>query len=508
MPRHVLFISVTSLVLVAPLSAQEVAARWPQFRGTGGAAVAPDARALPTEFGPAKNVLWKVALPEGVSSPCVWDDRIFLTGFDPKAQKLETLCLDRHTGAVKWRRTAPAEKIERVHTKVSSPAAATPATDGRRVYVAFGSYGLLCYDPDGKELWRRPLPVPRTRFGSATSPVVVGDLVLLNGQGKEPHLLAVKAATGETAWTTAGTPFPSEYPVPLLWRSGDVTEVIVPGSNGLLAFDLKDGSKRWWIPGLSPEACSSPAQGDVLLFVASHLPGGDPDLRMTLPEFDELLKRGDKNKDGKLSRQEVPRDVQIFNRGGKDGVGAIRLDQMFWLFDRTGDGHIDRKEWQTMQTAPFENSLLAIRPGGTKDVSSSHIAWQAKKGAPEVPSPLYYQGRLYLVRNGGVLTCLDAKTGKEAFPRARLGDGGMFFASPVAGDGKVYLASDAGVVTVLKAGGRFEVLAANDLGESIRATPALVDGTIYLRTARHLYAFGKPGRHDCDAGLVSGRMLN
>ncbi len=463
---------------------------WPQFRGTGGSAVVRDAKPLPAEFGPAKNVLWKIALPSGFSSPCVWGDHLFLTAFDEKARKLETLCLDRRSGAVKWRRAAPAEKVERVY-KVNNPASATPATDGRRVYVSFGSYGLLCYDLQGKELWRRPLPTPRTNFGSATSPIVAGDLVLLNGQGKDLHLLAVRAATGETVWTTAGTPFPSDYPVPLLWKQGAITEVIVPGRGGLLAYDLKDGSRRWWVPGLSPEVACSPTLGGGLLLVASHLPGGDPDLRMKLPDFEDLLKKHDRNGDGKLSQQEVPKDLVIFSRGGKEGVGEIRLNQMFWLFDRNGDGHIDRGEWQAMLTTPFTNSLLAIRPGGLKDVSKSHVAWQARRGAPEVPSPLHYRGRVYLIRNGGVLTCLDVKTGKEVFPRARLGAGGMYYASPVAGDGKVYLASDAGVVTVLKASDRFEVHAENDLGETIRATPALGDGKIYLRTARHLYAFGE-----------------
>lgn len=481
---------VALVIIVIPLGAQEPP-RWPQFRGVDGRALAQDARPLVSDFGPAQNVRWKTALPEGWSSPCVWGERIFLTTFDPLKQKLETLCLERSSGKILWRQSAPAEKIERVYN-VNSPASSTPATDGERVVVYFGSYGLLCYDSAGKELWRRPLPAPRAGFGSATSPIFAGNLILLNGQGKDSHLLAVKPTTGATVWTTEGTPFSSDYPVPMLWQADQTTEVIVPGRGGLITYDLNDGKRRWWIPGLSPETNSSPTMGDGLLFVATHLPGGDPDRRMKLPPFAELLKKYAKDKDGKLSRQEVPKNLRIFQRDGKDGVGEIFLHQMFWLFDKNKDNHIDEAEWNAILKTPFNNSLLAIRPGGQGNISATHIAYQVKRGAPEVPSPLYYQGRIYMIRNGGILTVIDAKAGKESFAQTRLSPGGIFYASPVAGDGKVFLASDAGVVIVLKASERYEVLAENDLGETIRATPALVDGVIYVRTAGHLWAFGKP----------------
>jgi len=483
----------TFIVFTSLLHAQETP-RWPQFRGVDGSAVAPGAKPFVSEFGPDKNLLWKTPLLAGWSSPCIWGDRIFLTEFDANKQILETLCLDRADGKVLWRRAAPAQKIERVY-KVNSPATSTPATDGTRVVVYFGSYGLLCYDFAGKELWKRPLPAPRAGFGSATSPMFAGDLVLLNGQGKDSHLLAVNPKTGATVWTTEGTPYASDYPVPMLWKQEKVTEVIVPARGGLITFDLKDGKKRWWIPGLSPEANSSPTIGDGMLYIATHLPGGDPDRRMTLPAFADVLKKFDKNNDGKLARPEVPNDVRIFQRDGKDGVGEIFLHQMFWLFDKNKDNHIDEAEWNNILKTPFNNSLIAIRPGGAGDISETHIAFQVKKGAPEVPSPLFYQGRIYMVRNGGVLTVVDAKSGKEAYPQARLSPGGIFYASPVAADGKVYLCSDAGVVIVLKSSGKFEVLAENDLGETIRATPALVDGVIYMRTAGHLWAFGADRRN-------------
>lgn len=484
--RLISFVSCCVVIFGANAQAQDTA-HWPQFRGPHGRGIAADHQPLPVHFGPDKNLLWKTALPSVMSSPVVWGDRIFITGHDTQRQQLLTFCLDRRTGSVLWQQPAPAEKIERVY-KVNSAATATPATDGERVYVSFGSFGLLCYDFDGKEIWRRPLPLPPAGFGTGTSPVLAGDLLLLNGQGKDLHLLAVNRKSGATVWTTPQPPFPSLYPSPFLWKSGAVTEAIMPGRGGLLAYDIKDGSRRRWVPGLSPEANTSATEGDGLLFVASHLPGGDPDLRMKLPTFDELTKY-DKNNDRKLSRQEAPTDLKIFARGGKEGVGEIFLHQMYWLFDKNNDGHIDAQEWHAMTETPFNNSLMAIRPGGTGDISKSHIVWQAKRGVPEVPSPLYYHGRIYMIRNGGILTCLDAKTGKELFAPARLGPDGMYYASPVAGDGKVYIAADAGFVIVLKARDRFEVLAENDLGEPIGATPALADGALYVRTARHLLAF-------------------
>src|SRR5262249_17401685 len=146
-----------------------------QFRGENSAAVAPSSAAPPVEFSATKHLLWKQALPSGHSSPVVWGDRIFITSFDKDSQRLEVLCLDRKKGGIVWRRSAPPEKIERVHT-VGSPATATPAVDGERVYAYFGSYGLLAFDLEGKQQWTVALPPPQTVFGSGTSPIIYGEL--------------------------------------------------------------------------------------------------------------------------------------------------------------------------------------------------------------------------------------------------------------------------------------------------------------------------------------------
>src|SRR5882724_1786919 len=136
------------------------AADWPQFRGPGGLGIG-EGLEPPTHFNAASNVLWKAALPAGHSSPCISGNKIVLTGFDGK--KLETVCLDRTTGTVLWRATAPAEKIEPAH-RIANPASSTCATDGERVFTYFGSFGLLAYDFNGKEQWRVPLPAPMVEF--------------------------------------------------------------------------------------------------------------------------------------------------------------------------------------------------------------------------------------------------------------------------------------------------------------------------------------------------------
>jgi outer membrane protein assembly factor BamB len=463
--------------------------RWPQFHGLRGQGVTLEEMALPVHFGPSKNVAWKTSLPTGVSSPCIWDARIFLTGYDKQKHKLETICLDRADGRIRWRQSAPTETIEKFFPP-NGPATPTPASDGTGVYVYFGSYGLLAYNFDGKELWKKPLPPPGGDFGSGTSPVLAGHLLLLSCQGKSAALLAVDCRTGETVWKKDRPRFGAGYAVPLPLSNSSVPEVVLLGSRGVTAYALKDGSERWWVGGLTGGGIPTPVAGEGLLFAVAHFPGGDPDDRMTLPPFDEMVKKYDANKDGQLTLEEVGKDLVLYDRGAREPNGNITMEDMFPLIDKNQDGKITRAEWQQAITdlAKRESMLLAIRPGGQGDVAKTHVAWKEKRALPEVPSPLCYRGHLYLVKNGGIVSCFDAKTGKLAY-RKRLGGPGMYYSSPVAGDGKVYVASDEGVVTVIEAGENGRLLAKNDLGEPIRATPAIVDGKLYVRTEGHLYAF-------------------
>ena len=448
---------------------------WPQFRGPGGLSLATQGE-YPLHFGPGSNVLWKVELPSGNSSPCVWGDRIFLTAVNQ--DKLETLCLDRRDGAILWRKPASAEKLEPTH-RLGSPATPTPSTDGERVYVSFGSYGVIAYDFQGNEVWKHPLPQPIIEFGTSSSPVVADGLVILNcDQDVGSMLRAFDARTGKIVWETSRDFFLRGFATPLVWRHDEVTELVVPGSVVLTSYGLKDGKERWSYRGTSRVACASPVVGDGLLFSSSWNVGGDEGERVSMPKFDEVVSEYDKNKDGKFTLDELP-------------PGPVR--ERFSQIDVNKDGVVTQAEWDSMAAnfARAENAVLAIKPGGHGDITASHLVWKESKQLPYVSSPLYYDGRLYTVRSGGLVSCYDAKTGRPHYQGERLGAAGDYYSSAVGASGRVYFISQAGVVTVVEAGDELKILASHPLNEGVMATPAFLDGKIYLRTANRLYAFGR-----------------
>src|SRR6476646_9825015 len=154
----------------AAASAELVDDRWPQFRGPGGLGIGNDKASLPTDFAATKALLWKTELPLGHGSPCVWGDRIFVTAFEPVSRKLELISVNRKDGKIVWRQTAPAKEIEKVH-EVSSPATTTPVTDGDKVYVYIGSYGILAYEWNGTLAWEHPMGVSKSQYVRGASPV-------------------------------------------------------------------------------------------------------------------------------------------------------------------------------------------------------------------------------------------------------------------------------------------------------------------------------------------------
>jgi outer membrane protein assembly factor BamB len=492
---RVLDVAVVSALILA--NSGDAHAQWPQFRGPNGRGVATDASALPVTFGPTTNLAWKVRVPRGCSSPCISNGRIFLTGFDSEEKHLLTICVDRRSGEVLWRRAAPAQTVEKTH-EINGPATPSPASDGQALYVYFGSYGLLCYDFEGNERWSHPLPLPRLSFGTGASPIVAGELVLLNvDQQGDSYLVAVNRRTGETVWKQERVSFQRGWATPVFAKHHESEQVVVLGGQRLVAYNLKDGSERWWVTGMPPFPISTPVVVGDRLFASAADEFGESDNVVLPPPFEAFAKDHDRNQNGKIERDEIPAEFLVIKRNATDVAGDVTLQG--WFFGRVDsdkDGALSRQEWDDFVAhmskwrSEFNVVIMSVRLDGEGDVTKTHVEWRESRGVPEVPSPLCYDNRLYLVKNGGILSCRDAGTGRLVYQQ-RLASGGGYYASPIAGDGKVYVASDQGVVSVIKAGDRFELLARNELAENIMATPAIAESNLYVRTDQHLYAFGQ-----------------
>ena len=224
---------------------------------------------------------------------------------------------------------------------------------------------------------------------------------------------------------------------------------------------LSGRTEKWRFKGTAPAAVSSPTVGENLLFSASMSDGrdGNADSSGTEPNAGEnLLFSPGRNIDGN-------RDTSLYKPSFGD-AGAEK-------FPKTG------------------NAVVAIRPGGNGDISRTHLAWKSTRNVPYGSSPLFYRGRLFTVKDGGLVSAFDVKSGEVVYQSERLNAPGDYYASAVAAAGRIYLASFDGIVTVIDAGtSTLTVLAQTNLHEQILATPALVDRTIILRTAKNLYSFG------------------
>lgn len=462
--------------LVLTLSAvAEQPALWPQFRGPGGNGIAEDQKP-PIEFGPDKNVKWKVPCPSGYSSPMLVDGKLVLTAFD--AGKLFTIAYERKTGKEIWRVEAPAKQIEQHDKSEGSPAASTPATDGSRIVSYFGSCGLFCYDLNGRELWRYEMPCVTTifDFGTGVSPIIADGLVILvRDETKQPRIMAFDLANGKLVWERKRESI-SAFCTPVACDTPAGKQVVAAGFGKMVGYDLKTGEEKWNVTGMPSAACATPVVVDQTLYFAGWSPGED----MKLPSFEVMLKMAGDDKLGYLTRE---------------GLNKTGMKGSFESQDTNHDGKITKDEWEkTVQfVSSSRNSAFALKLGGSGDVTQTHILWKKTRGLPYVPSGIVYKGQYVLVKDGGIVTSYDTKTGEELFVR-RLGVTSQYYASPVAANGHIYFTSlNDGVVTVMKAGSRSpEIVAKNPkLGERVAATPAIAEDTIYLRTAGHLYAFGE-----------------
>ena len=494
--RRMMASLVVACLAVCVTADQTVAQGWSQFRGSNCLGHGQQQPTVPAEFGPDENVLWKCRIPKGISSPCIIGDRIFLTSFKKKKKQLQVMCIDRSDGSIAWQRDIPAAKIEKVH-RSSSPANATAVANERYVYFYFASCGLFCFDHEGNQVWHYEMPCSKRFNGSGTSPILIGDLLILNrDDDRDNYLLALDAKTGDEVWKTShpGRGGFGEA-TPVIWNE----QIVLHRINEISAYDLADGQRNWSIP-INTRGSSTPVIEGNTMYVAAWNNSGETNQKATLPPFEQIVKQADKDGDGELSRSEMPWEPKILRRpelAGRNLGADFPVKMSYRWLDTDRNGKINETEWKNAPTAIDKlikdgvHGLTAIQLDGTGTEVATNTKWKVRKSAPEVPSPLVVGQYVYTIKNGGILACVDKQTGDVQY-RHRLKTLGPYFASPISVNDFIITASGDGIVTVFRAGETFEQLSSVNMGESIKATPAVDDGILYIRTAKALYAFQKP----------------
>lgn len=256
------------LLLAASVGGLAAADNWPAWRGAGGQGHSAE-KSLPLQWSATENVRWKVPLPgPGNATPVVWGDRIFVPqSLDEGGKQRALLCLRRSDGKELWRQVVPFEGQETTH-KDNPFCSASPATDGERVVVSFGSAGVACYDFEGKQLWFRDLGRFEHIWGNASSPVIWNDLVFLNcGPGERTFLLAMDKRTGRDVWRVEepggkfgqnNTEWLGSWSSPQPARIGDRDELVMSWPGVVRSYNPRTGAELWSCRGLSPLVYTSP----------------------------------------------------------------------------------------------------------------------------------------------------------------------------------------------------------------------------------------------------------
>ena len=482
---------------------------WNQFRGPNGSGVL-DGCLPPVELDEL-GIEWESDVPLGFSSPVVCGRVIVVTGIE--AGRLVTEAFSIEDGSLIWRRHAPEVKLAKSH-EAHNGASSTPVIGAGSVSVYFSSYGLIQYDLEGNEKWKVPLGVPESLYGAATSPVLHnGNVILVLDDDRDlegsslsrSRVVAFDQMTGIETWSTARPYNRSNWSTPMIWRHSKNEELVVLGNGRVYGYDPETGGEKWYVDGFTRETIAVPVSEGDTLYVSASMQGGGGDDDFDGEPFWKAVLNFDVDSDGRIEASEISDNFTIPIRPelppGHPGFGiplpkeaAARKKRQRDLFnwrDRDGNGIWTREEFlDDMRIGRGRPNLAAIRSGGRGDISKTHVLWNVRKGIPEIPSPLVYRGVVYLLRDGGILTAVDAGKGDILYSE-RLGAPGHYAASPVAADGHVYLMGRRGVISVIKAGKEFEIVSQLETGAEVHATPALAQGRILIRGKNKLFSISK-----------------
>ena len=451
------------LVLACGSGAASGQEAWPQFRGLA-AGVVPDNPNLPEHWSETDNVVWATDIPGlAWSSPVITGDHVFITSaisageepepikglYDPGMEngsegssnehRWMLYDVDFHTGRIRWQRElhSAAPPMKR-HLK-NSFASETPVTDGRRVYVYFGSIGLLgAFNLSGETVWTQELDLYNTtlEMGTAASPILYGDRVyVVNDNTTNSFVAAFDKDSGQEVWRVDRNERGQNWATPFVWENDVRTELVTAGTLGVRSYDL-EGDLLWELHGMSGLTIPTPFASHGLVYISSGYPGGGL------------------------------RPVYAVRPGASGDISLFSEEAM-----RSGI------------TSGFPGELT----------SSEDIAWSYPLLGTYNTTAIVYGDTYYTLLDRGFLVAHDARTGEEIYSRQRLEIGNGFTASPWAYNGKLFLLSEDGETYVVEAGPEFRILHKNPLNEMTLATPAIARGSLFIRTQSRLYRIAKGG---------------
>jgi outer membrane protein assembly factor BamB len=367
----------------------------------------------------------------GNSTPIIWGDRLFLTAANANGSERYVLCLRTTDGKVLWQQTA-SQGVEPGKTHAwNGHASASCTTDGKHVYAFFGTPGLFCFDFEGNLVWKHHFGVftTDTGWGTAASPFLFENLVIQNCDHSGPRALPPGRKPEEAA--------------PM----------------ALVALDKQTGKEVWRTERNQGKGWSTP--------VLIPMPTGRVDLVLNGPE-------GVWGYDPRTGKE-------IWHCDRHKGDEKALFGEAMPVFDR--------EKLVILSGRP--GPMLGVRLGGNGDVTRSHVLWDVvRKVQRDVGSPILWKDLVYVGDRQGFLSCHDARTGEVVY-RERVGSK-CFSASPVAVQDRLLFLMDDGLTVVLEPGRQFKIVGRNSLddGSDFRASPAIVDGRLYLRSQKNLYCIG------------------
>jgi outer membrane protein assembly factor BamB len=420
-------------LLVLPLAARDTdgtkpsTGTWTQLRGPTGQGYIDDAK-VPLEWSEEKNVLWKAELPGmGNSSPMIWGDRIFLTSASEGGADRFVICARASDGKILWQKTAASGLQVERTHGWNGYASPSCAVDGSHVVAFFGTPGVFCYDFEGKELWNKKLGIFVSKAG----------------------------------WGTAASPFIYEDTV-ILNCDNDGGPGAAPAA--LLALETKTGKVRWSTPREQGRGFSTPrllkntnGRIDLVLNGPLGMWGYDPKTGKELWQC----------------RRSDPKDQMRFG----EPLPVDDGERLFVLSGRTG---------------PFQ--IVKMPDHG--DVTATHVLYTGTRaGHRDVSSPMLWKDRVYQIDIKGVMSYFDLKSGKEIYRAPVQKRECKSLASPITVRGKLLWLLDDGTTIVVQPGDKPTIVSRNKLGQGksldFGASPAVVNGRLYVRSQTHLYCIGE-----------------